>query len=161
MSDQKKHEQTKRRLKILGTVLTAAGGILFAVGAASFFTAMGGGGIPSLFWCCFVGLPLLGAGISCLRIGYRREVTRYIKNETVPVLNEAAEEMQPAIRAAARAVREESGREGCLCPRCGQANDADAKFCKECGAPLTRICPACGQANDADAKFCDRCGNPL
>ena len=28
-------------------------------------------------------------------------------------------------------------------------------------APLTRTCPSCATANDADARFCKRCGAPL
>jgi rRNA maturation endonuclease Nob1 len=47
------------------------------------------------------------------------------------------------------------------CPACGEANDADAKFCKSCGKPLTKTCSACREVNDADATFCDSCGSRL
>ena len=79
----------------------------------------------------------------------------------MPVFNEAAEEAQPAIRAAARAVREANEEGDVVCPACGAHNDAGAKFCDNCGKPLSRTCPACGALNDADAKFCDNCGKQL
>ena len=44
------------------------------------------------------------------------------------------------------------------CASCGTANEADSRFCKECGSPLARACPSCGRAADADAKFCAGCG---
>ncbi len=40
-------------------------------------------------------------------------------------------------------------------------NDADSKFCKSCGAPLTRTCPYCGSKIDGDAEFCDECGKKI
>ena len=51
----------------------------------------------------------------------------------MPVFNEAAEEAQPAIRAAARAVREANEEGDVVCPACGAHNDAGAKFCDNCG----------------------------
>ncbi len=56
------------------------------------------------------------------------------------------------------------------CPECGTENDADANFCKGCGAdisaeesepePLTN-CPDCGSDVDEDANFCSSCGYDL
>jgi hypothetical protein len=46
------------------------------------------------------------------------------------------------------------------CPSCATPNDADAAFCKACGAALAG-CPSCGRANDADAAFCKECGAKL
>ena len=162
MSDKQNHEQKNKRLKRLGIILTAVGAALTATGFIGFFAALaGGGGPPVLFFLCFIGLPMIGVGSTCLRYGYRREVTKYVKDETVPVLNEAAEEAQPALRSVARALREEDRGDAVICPHCGRANDTDAKFCDGCGKPLARICPACGRANDAEAKFCDNCGAPL
>ena len=44
-------------------MLIAAVGLIFLIiGMASFFSAFGGGGPPRLFWCCFVGMPLLFVG---------------------------------------------------------------------------------------------------
>ena len=48
-----------------------------------------------------------------------------------------------------------------ICPSCQTANDADGRFCKECGSPLAHACPSCGRPADADAKFCAGCGTPF
>lgn len=47
------------------------------------------------------------------------------------------------------------------CPSCGQPNQDSAKFCAECGSPLSRACPGCGSPVSAGAKFCDQCGARL
>lgn len=160
----KNHARTKLMLKIFGILLTAAGVTFAAVGFASFFGSMGGGGMPDKFWCCFVGFPLLFAGISMLSFGFRREITTYVKNESVPVVNEAAEETKPALRAIGSALREgmsEAEANTSVCSACGQKNGADAKFCGNCGAPLKKICPSCGKESDSASKFCDNCGTKL
>ena len=60
-----------------------------------------------------------------------------------------------------------------VCPKCGQWNDGDSKFCVHCGSilsnvpqarekdPMAQVCPKCGQQNDTNSKFCVYCGNPL
>jgi hypothetical protein len=57
-----------------------------------------------------------------------------------------------------------------MCPTCGPRPEADAAFCSDCGAQLTRpepkaeapakgrFCEACGNAVSPKAKFCDACG---
>jgi Double zinc ribbon len=45
-----------------------------------------------------------------------------------------------------------------ICSSCATDNEADRKFCKECGKRLATGCPACGAPNAADAKFCGECG---
>jgi ribosomal protein L40E len=53
-----------------------------------------------------------------------------------------------------------SSRRGCAA--CGAPNDADAVFCKKCGARVARVdCGGCGTSNDPDATFCKRCGTTL
>jgi class 3 adenylate cyclase len=47
------------------------------------------------------------------------------------------------------------------CPSCGTGNEADRKFCGECGSPLARACAACGASNPPTVKFCGECGNAL
>ncbi len=47
------------------------------------------------------------------------------------------------------------------CTNCGVENLAGAKFCYECGTPLTRACPSCGSAVLSVAKFCSECGFTL
>ena len=47
------------------------------------------------------------------------------------------------------------------CTNCGFNNDADAEFCENCGASLTRACTNCGNVLKPGAKFCKKCGTPL
>jgi class 3 adenylate cyclase len=47
------------------------------------------------------------------------------------------------------------------CSKCGTENAPDAKFCQQCGQPLSIICANCSEINDPDARFCKNCGNEL
>jgi class 3 adenylate cyclase/tetratricopeptide (TPR) repeat protein len=47
------------------------------------------------------------------------------------------------------------------CTSCGTLNAAGAKFCAECGEPLSQTCPTCGSPVAAGAKFCSACGAQL
>jgi class 3 adenylate cyclase len=47
------------------------------------------------------------------------------------------------------------------CPRCDADTPDGAKFCIECGTPLTPRCPQCGADTLPRAKFCGACGTPL
>jgi Double zinc ribbon len=60
---------------------------------------------------------------------------------------------------------------GDLCPSCGGRIGPGAKFCRNCGTPLTRSvgqsavqasepCPHCGSRLKPGAKFCKSCGAP-
>jgi class 3 adenylate cyclase len=46
------------------------------------------------------------------------------------------------------------------CPRCQHENEAGAKFCEECAAPLARACVKCGRPLSPAAKFCPECAYP-
>ncbi|HEY3065641.1 MAG TPA: AAA family ATPase [Methylomirabilota bacterium] len=46
------------------------------------------------------------------------------------------------------------------CPRCRHENEASAKFCEECAAPLARVCAQCGRSLSPTAKFCPECAHP-
>lgn len=53
-----------------------------------------------------------------------------------------------------------------ICPRCGNSNSLNAKFCSRCGAQLklpeeAKICPKCHTRNSSAANFCRSCGTPL
>jgi hypothetical protein len=93
-------------------MLTAAVGLIFlGVGMVSFFSAFGGaGGPPKLFWCCFVGIPLLFAGVVMCMFGFMGAVARYAAAEQVPVATDAmsdlAEGTQESVKTMARAVTE-------------------------------------------------------
>jgi membrane protease subunit (stomatin/prohibitin family) len=48
------------------------------------------------------------------------------------------------------------------CPSCHAANQPSAKFCAECGKPMTGVaCPNCKVQNAPGAKFCSDCGTKL
>lgn len=48
------------------------------------------------------------------------------------------------------------------CNVCGSKLSEDAKFCAECGAPVSRekICTKCGNKLTPEQKFCPQCGTP-
>jgi len=46
------------------------------------------------------------------------------------------------------------------CRRCQHENEAGAKFCEECAAPLVRACGHCGRQLSPTAKFCPECAQP-
>lgn len=55
-----------------------------------------------------------------------------------------------------------------VCPDCGEAVEADKKFCPHCGAKMPTEtlaegakCPNCGKQNDIGTKFCSDCGTKL
>jgi len=46
------------------------------------------------------------------------------------------------------------------CPRCQHENEAGAKFCEECAAPVALACANCGRQLSETAKFCPECAHP-
>lgn len=50
---------------------------------------------------------------------------------------------------------------GSICPQCGAAVSANAKFCSVCGTKLQCTCPSCGAAVKPGSKFCSECGQAL
>lgn len=162
-SDREKHEQIKRKLKILGVTLLIVGGIFTLIGFIDLFSSIGGTSAPTKFWCAIIGLPLLGFGAMLVLNAYRREISRYLKNESVPIVNEAGKEISPAVRDIASAVKEglQDHSENALRCSCGEYNDKDSKFCKRCGQSLLSVCPHCGKSLAADSVFCNYCGAKL
>ena len=47
------------------------------------------------------------------------------------------------------------------CSTCRTPNRSDARFCEDCGSPLTKSCPSCGVAVGHDKRFCGDCGHAL
>ncbi len=49
------------------------------------------------------------------------------------------------------------------CASCGHANAEEARFCGDCGEPLSGEvrCPGCDAANPAGQRFCNACGESL
>jgi hypothetical protein len=171
-----RHQEKRSALRTVGVLVLVAGVIFTAIGMISFFSAFGSmSGPPKYFWCAFIGLPLLGVGISLVKAGFVGAAARYVAGEIAPVgkdtANYLADGTREGVKTMATAVGEglAAGAAGAAksgqvhCSKCNQANDPTAKFCKSCGAPLskTKPCPACNELNDADAKFCDRCGRAM
>ena len=102
-----KHNKVKTRLKIIGFIVLAIGLACTVTCMVDFFTtAMNMKGMPKLFWLLFIGVPMLGIGGTLLGFAFQREIMRYTKNEAVPVINEASEELKPAVKSVAEAVKE-------------------------------------------------------
>lgn len=167
------HENKRNVLRVIGILLLGIGACFAVVGFISFFSAFNGHGRPDNFWCVFIGLPLMAIGFKLVSVGYLGAAARYLSGESAPVakdtFNYVSTESKEGVRNVAQAVSEgiAAGKSGAgrvnQCPKCNEANDAEAKFCKECGAPLGRSkpCPSCKELNAYDAKFCDHCGNAL
>lgn len=167
------HAALQGFFRMAGPLLLIAGGLFMIVGVVDFFSSFGGMHPPQLFWCCFVGMPLLAGGIFLTKLGYLGKMARYLSQEVTPVatdtFNYAAGETREGVRQIATAISEGlSGRapataEAVTCPECTAANDADARFCSQCGTALPHrgACPGCGHEHDSDARFCDNCGRAL
>jgi len=97
-------------LRVAGPLIASVGFVFLIIGMASFFSALGGGELPRLFWCCFVGLPLLFVGGVLCMFGFMGAFARYTAAEQVPVatdaISELAEGTQGAVKTVARAVAE-------------------------------------------------------
>ena len=168
------HIRKRNALRVVGPIILAVGLLFVIVGTVDFFRAFGGSETPKLFWCNFVGMPLMFVGFVLSGLGFGGAVARYQAGEYAPVakdtFNYIAEETQDGVRTVASAIGdglrgEASKPDGAdlTCPGCGASNEAGSKFCDQCGKPLPEdvVCPGCGEANDPDARFCDRCGEAL
>ena len=136
-----------------------------AIGLISFFSAFGSFGPPRYFWCAFVGMPLIAVGAALSKFGYMGAVGRYVAGEIAPVakdsVNYMAVESKDAIRHVAEAVGSGLSQRSAAnrrCPKCNVDNQAEAKFCNDCGAALMKNCAHCGKSNAPTARFCDKCG---
>jgi hypothetical protein len=80
------------------------------VGFGSFFASLGGFEPPRFFWCVFVGMPLLFVGLVMCMFGFLGAFQRYVAGESAPVtkdvVNYLGENVQPGVKAVAKAVTE-------------------------------------------------------
>ena len=157
------HEKAKKILKIAGAIALCIGLIFAVIGFVDFFKSASSSEKPKLFFFLFIGLPLMAFGGMMLSFGFHRELMRYTKNESVPVINEAGKEITPAVKDIAAAVKNASEEKKTVkCPFCNAETDADGKFCSSCGKQIADvICPSCGEKNPADGNFCKNCGEKL
>lgn len=105
-----KHTKTRSTLRIAGLTSAILGLIFVGFGAADFYSAFGGFGTPKLFWCFFVGMPLLFVGSVLSMLGFMGAVARYAAAEQVPVATDAINDLtdgtRGTVKAMARAVAE-------------------------------------------------------
>jgi len=171
------HRGVRNVLRVVGPIVALTGLVFIIVGVVSFFSAFGGSGRPEYAWCPFVGMPLLFVGAVLSSLGYMGKLARYQAGEIAPVgkdtFNYMADGTQEGVKTVARAIGEGLGggisaaasggpeQTKVRCHKCNSIEDEDAKFCSNCGAPIskTKSCPQCSELNDPDAKFCDNCGH--
>ncbi len=186
----KNHKTPRSILRTIGPIFIILGGIGLLIGLIDFFLAFAGHGSPRLFWCAFLGIPLLGIGAMMTQIGFAGRIMRFMAEETAPVakdsFNYMASETQEGIRHATQAmgeglatgiaaaglgdlfnanknIRRNEINITIRCHKCNHIAETNARFCDQCGAKLikTKSCSTCQEINDPDAKYCDHCGNAL
>ena len=105
-----RHTKIRSFLRVAGPILALVGLIFLAVGTISFFAAFGSFQPPRLFWCCFVGMPILFVGLVMSKFGYFGSVARYVAAESAPVakdtFNYMAEGTKDGVKTVSRAVAE-------------------------------------------------------
>ncbi len=154
------HEQKKKKIKRIGKILLIVGGILSIVGIGSFFMAVAGGGFPSLFFLAFIGFPMVGFGGMLTSVGYKREIGKYMKDESMPIIKEAYDDLHPEIKDMVSLIKGEDS--DIECTYCGTKNDYNARYCKSCGREIKDIrCPHCGSLIDVDSNYCSSCGKEI
>jgi membrane protease subunit (stomatin/prohibitin family) len=167
------HEGMRAAMRLIGPAIAGVGLLFLVIGLVSFFSAFGGGEFPRLFWCAFVGMPILFVGVTITKFAFLGAAARYVAGETAPVGKDVTNYMATGTRDSIRDVTTAVGegfaaaeREGAVrsipCGKCGSENERSANFCHSCGSPVgaKKRCAKCGDLNDADARFCDKCGAP-
>lgn len=102
------HQKQNSALKVIGPIVLLIGLGFLAVGMISFFNSFGSFGSPRLFWCAFVGMPIMAIGIAMTRFAYMGKIARYTAGELAPVakdtFNYMAKETQEGISDVAEAI---------------------------------------------------------
>lgn len=167
------HGPMRGVLRLAGPLILVVGIGFMAVGLIDFFSAIGGAGMPTKFWCFFVGMPLLALGGGITQFAFMGAAARYAAQEYAPVAKDTVNYMvdgtEESIKKVAGAFGEAMGGGASpgvtqvRCHKCSNLNDEDAKFCDNCGAALAKSkpCANCDELNDPDARFCDNCGGAL
>ena len=163
-------------LRVVGPIVLIIGVLLVGSGAYEIVAGDPFENEGLMFIRMFGGMPMIFVGMVLTGLGYGGAVARYQANEIAPVgrdtvnylVDGTKDSMQDAALAIAGGLRE--GITGqtktdneIACAKCGHGNDADAKFCDDCGTPIraSLACLACETENDVSAKFCDNCGRSL
>lgn len=164
----KKHLQEnpklRKRLRVIGVILTVLGGIFMLIAFIDFFSAFNNFGEPSLFWMFFLGMFTIFPGVVCLQYGFMGSVARYQASEIAPVAKDTANYLLDGTRdELSKTIKEfrNSDSNKITCPKCKEQLDKDSSFCNHCGNKLQIECKKCNTNNDSDSKYCKKCGNEL
>jgi len=105
-----RHTSTRQTLRRVGPILAGIGLLFMVIGLGSFFTSFGSFEPPRYFWCCFVGAPLLFAGLVISGFAFQGAIFRYQVGEVAPVAKDAftymAEGTQQGVKTVATAIGE-------------------------------------------------------
>ncbi|MDD4532364.1 MAG: zinc-ribbon domain-containing protein [Bacilli bacterium] len=156
-----KYSTFAKIMRFLGIIILVAGIVLIVRGLMD---------LQSSFISLFIGIPITFVGGVFISFGFMKKFNQYTASQTAPVkkdvtnymLDGTREELGETTRTIFDSVNDhrESNKTK-RCPKCGELNDADAKFCDNCGASLVKVCPKCGTENDINARYCDNCGEKL
>ena len=142
---------------------------------------MAGGG-----FCAVIGLAMCVVGIRLILVAHAREIAAfgastiapvagetagYMVNAVTPSISKAAETMSESIAKGVskgknekvKATENLAKEKQLKCPKCGELNDVDAKFCNNCGVKFKQVmfCNKCGKKLLNDDKFCPSCGEKV
>ena len=157
--EMKDYSKTKKTFRTLGVIILPIGLVLSIIGFIDFFMSFNSMTQPKLFFCLFIGMPLVFIGIIFLILGFMKELNSFAASQSAPVHKDVINYMLDGTREEVNKTINASNK--IICPECKAENDKDALFCSNCGHKLKIICPKCNAENDADAKFCKNCGEEL
>lgn len=105
------HQAVRTFLRLVGPTSLLIGIGMIITALIDFFVAFGDmHREPTLFWCFFVGAPLVFAGFAMTAMGFLGSLSRYVAAEQTPVIVEAAHDVaqgtQEAVKTVARAAAE-------------------------------------------------------
>lgn len=153
----KENPKLRKRLRVLGVILTAIGGLFMLIAFIDFFAS----DFPTLFWLFFVGMIILFPGSIMLKFGFMSTVARYTASEMAPVKKDTLNYLIGGTREEISKTIKSFKEDVIVCPKCNETLDKDSKFCNHCGYKLTKTCEYCNTDNDSDSKFCKKCGKEL
>lgn len=149
------HIGARAILRFVGPAMAVVGTLFMIMGLVDFFSAFGGMHQPDKFWCLFVGMPLLGIGLSISKFAYMGAIARYMADEVAPVGKDVVNYMGDGTTGTVRNLAAAVG-EGF---RSGMPHDQESA---ESSTPQVKVrCQKCHALNDESAKFCSQCGAPL
>ncbi|WP_051945967.1 hypothetical protein [Verrucomicrobium sp. BvORR106] len=105
------HQAVRTILRIAGPTSLLIGIGFIIASLIDFFVAFGDmHDEPTLFWCFFVGSPLVFVGFAMTALGFLGSLSRYVAAEQTPVIVDATHDVaqgtQEAVRTVAKAAAE-------------------------------------------------------